>query len=110
MARCCVKRLNEPSSSGRDSRASIISPSYSKELGDKMNGCGLAPSVLDLFCLAWKNLLRVRLRMYLLRSLNKRKGFGLFIVAKLSPQVSRVVSAIERLWDDRLNIFTVCRI
>lgn len=46
--------------------------------------------------------------MYLSRSLNRRKGLGLFIGAKLSPLLSKLISAVESSREDRLKIFIVC--
>lgn len=91
-----------------ESNMSMMSPSYSNISVEGLVGRGSRHTSVGLCDLAWKNLLRVKLRMYLFKSLNKRKGLGLLIGAKLRPLLSRLMSAGESSRDDRLKIFTVC--
>lgn len=92
-----------------ESNVSIMSVSHSKRLGDRMGRSMSVESVsgtdFSLACLILYYLFRVRLRMYIFRSFNNKKGLGLLIGAKFNPRLRREVSAVKRTCDDKFKYF-----
>lgn len=112
MAKCYVRNLNDLSPKGIK-----IATIIKFRVGFELVKCGFNwgaddrfdEGVIEFFLMfnMEMSLKKVRFRIYLFRSLKRRKGLGLLIGAKLGPRLRREVSAEDKICVEGLNIFTV---